>query len=500
MKPKKYGKYAKLSIIVIVIAVVFRLILVSISTISGDACWHFSAAKFIADEKKFPLFEHIGRDEPFWPSPLFHMVSAFFYTFLGEFGLKLAPLLFGSLSLIVSYLIFKKFLNERQIFYATLFMSFLPIGIDYSILGYPESTIAFFIILSIYFAVSSRFFLSGIAAGFAILSKFTGPFVIPTLLFLAYKYGKSTKEKAKNFIFVIIVPLIISLPWLIRNWVLLGNPVWPFFNFMFHGLQAESYSGFGLANLAQPSTYIIAYLGFFGVPNGHYKAFFFFDIPYILLLIPIFAIATFIFILPLFFGFKKDDKLNFVYIFLASFVIVMVLFELNVRPAVSRIMLPAIFALAFIYGRGMQRILEKHALLGKILLALVIAIIAGFSLVEIIKFKVAYDSWKPYNGDFEWVKSNTKKEDVFLFGGQCLSYRTERPTLFPTSRYLNFQSEYDYIWLNQNFKLEPQSVLSQENLAKLEDEINKRKLELVYWNKKMGTKIYKESGSQYAVS
>src|SRR3989338_199964 len=215
MKPETYRK---LSIAVIIAAIVLRIVLASVHTISGDACWHFSAAKFIANEKQFPLFEKIGRDEPFWPSPLFHVVSAFFYTFLGGFGLKLTPFLFSSLSLIIAYLIFKKFLNEKQTFYATLFMSFLPIGIDYSVLGYPESTIVFFIILSVYFAVNSRFLLSGIAAGFAILSKFTGPFVILTLLFLAYKGSKNKKEMIKNFIFVTAVPLIISLPWLIRNW------------------------------------------------------------------------------------------------------------------------------------------------------------------------------------------------------------------------------------------------------------------------------------------
>ena len=488
MKPETYRK---LSIAVIIAAIVLRIVLASVHTISGDACWHFSAAKFIANEKQFPLFEKIGRDEPFWPSPLFHVVSAFFYTFLGGFGLKLTPFLFSNLSLIIAYLIFKKFLNEKQTFYATLFMSFLPIGIDYSVLGYPESTIVFFIILSVYFAVNSRFLLSGIAAGFAILSKFTGPFVILTLLFLAYKGSKNKKEMIKNFIFVTAVPLIISLPWLIRNWALLGNPVWPFLNFIFNGLQAESYSGLSLANLAQPSTYAIAYLGFFGVPDGHYRAFFFFDIPYIWLLISIFAIATLIFILPLFFGFKKDKKINFVYIFIASFAVVMLLFELNVRPAVSRIMLPAIFALAFIYGVGMQRITEKCALFGKILLALIIIIIGGFSLAEIIKFKAASDSWKIYNDDFEWVKSNTEKGDLFLFGGQCISYRTERPTLFPSSRYFDIESKYDYVWLNQGFKLEPQSVLSEENYNKLTGKIKEQKLKLVYENKKTGTKVYK---------
>jgi len=135
MKLKNLSKYTKLGILVIIIAIILRVFLMSISTISGDACWQFSASKFIANEGKFPLFEQIGRDEPFWPPPLFHIISAFSYSIFGEIGLKLVPLIFGSLALIFSYLIFRKFLSERASFYAILFMSFIPISIDYSILG-----------------------------------------------------------------------------------------------------------------------------------------------------------------------------------------------------------------------------------------------------------------------------------------------------------------------------------------------------------------------------
>src|SRR3989338_5725068 len=136
MNPKDDIKYAKLSIIVIALAIVFRVIFTLFSAISGDACWHFSAAKFIANEKEFPLFAQIGRDEPFWAPPLFHIITSIFYLLLGEVGLKIVSPLFGSLALIFSYLIFRKFLSDRASFYAMLFLSFIPIFIDYSILGY----------------------------------------------------------------------------------------------------------------------------------------------------------------------------------------------------------------------------------------------------------------------------------------------------------------------------------------------------------------------------
>lgn len=483
---KKIG-YAELSIVVIIAGIILRAVLMSMHTISGDACWHLSASKFMADNLKIPFDENIGRSrfEPFWPSPLFHITAALFYALFGEFGLKLAPFIFGSLSLVVAYLVFRRLLNETQAFYAIFFMSFLPIGIDYSVLGYPESAVTFFIILSIYLSINSRFFLSGVSAGLATLAKFTGPFVIPALLFLAYRGSKDSKDAIKNFIFVAVVPLVISLPWFIRNWLLLGNPVWPFLNFIFHGLQAESYSGFGLVNLAQPSTYMITYLGFFGVPDGHYRAFFFFDVPYIGLLISLFVLATFIFILPLFFGFRKDKKFNYVYVFIASFAVVLLLFELNVRPAVSRIVLPAIFGLAFLYGIGMENILNRGSRIGKILLMLIIVASVGFAIAEIIKFKVASDSWKIYEVDFEWIKANTPKDAVFLNGGQCIRFRTERKILFPEDSMGS--EEYDYVWVNQNFKLEPQSIMTSEQL----DTLKRKNLRLAYKNAETATSIYK---------
>ena len=136
---KKLGKYEKYTIIVLIIAIVIRFALVSLYTVSGDACWYFSISKFIGNNMQIPLFEPLGRDEPFWAPPLFHIIAALFSSifsiFGSDFGLKLISPLFGSLSLIVSYLILKKFLSEKALFYGILLMSFIPIFIDYSVLG-----------------------------------------------------------------------------------------------------------------------------------------------------------------------------------------------------------------------------------------------------------------------------------------------------------------------------------------------------------------------------
>ena len=98
IKPKRYND---LCVLLLAAAIIFRLILVSIHTISGDACWHYSVSKFIADNKNIPFQENVGREknEAFWAPPLFHIIGAIFYSAFGEFGLKLVPMMFGSLSI-----------------------------------------------------------------------------------------------------------------------------------------------------------------------------------------------------------------------------------------------------------------------------------------------------------------------------------------------------------------------------------------------------------------
>ena len=137
-----------------------------------------------------------------------------------------------------------------------------------------------------------------------------------------------------------------------------------------------------------------------------------------------------------------------------------------------------------VYGFGMERILKKYPKFGKVLTILIIGVISGFAFSEIVKFKLATDSWNFYKDDFNWVKSNTNKDEVFLLGSQCLPLRLDRKAVFPS---LSIDTDdYDYVWVNQEFKLEPQSILSDENLKKLEN----KEMQLVYENKMTKTKIY----------
>jgi 4-amino-4-deoxy-L-arabinose transferase-like glycosyltransferase len=481
-KVKNLNKYTKLTIIAIILAIIVRFYLISIYSVSGDACWHFSVSKFMGDNTQIPLSEPLGRDEPFWAPPLFHIVASVFYKLFGSIGLKLIAPLFGSLALIMSYLILKRFINEKALFYAILFIAFIPISIDHSVLGYVESMLTFFVLLSIYFALDNKFIAASIATGLAILTKYNGIFVVPVLLYIAYKYG-NRKRFIKNFLIITIIPGIVGIPWFIRNWILLGNPVWPFLNFIFKGFEKQSYSAFDLSGLFSISTYIKTYLGFFGVPNGDYQTFSLINLPYMEILLAIFLIGTIIFVIPFLFGFKKNKGSDIFYILFGSFAVLFLLFVTNVG-SVPRILLLALISLGFFYGVGTSNIIEKHKKLEKVVLVTAILIAFGFVMVESAKFTIASNSWNFYQEDFNWVKATTQKNDIFLVGGQCIPYHIDRTSLFPSEI---STGNYDYIWINQNFWLDKRSILTEEYLP----EIESKNKELMYENKDTNTKIYR---------
>ncbi len=489
--------YAKWTVVIIAIAIVVRFALSFLYTISGDACWHLSAAKFIASEHRLPLFEQLGRDEPFWAPPLFHFLSALFYSIFSDVGLKMVSPLFGSATLVIGFLIIRKFLSERAAFYAMLFFSFLPLMIDYSVLGYGESVLTFFVLLSVYWALEGRFLWSAVAAGFSILSKYNGAFIIPVLLFIAWAKSKKN-EKWNHLAIICIIPALIASPWFIRNYIVLGNPFWPFLNFLFPSAVQGAYSSFHLSSVFSLETPSSLYLGFFGVPDGNVRVFSLIAIPHFWAVFGMFLAATLLFLAPLWFGIKKRKGDGVWHVLFGSFLLLFVLYVANVGPFVSRMLMPAVIALAIFYGRGADAMIGASEARGKKskkwnfltekrALFVFVMICIGFVIMLTGKFFLASQAWGFYSDDFSWARQNTPKDAVFLVGGQCIQFHIERATIFPSQIQ---KKEFEYVWVNQDFKLDPRSVLEKSS----QEQLNAIPLEEVYHNAKTGTFIYRKIG------
>ena len=488
-KPNSSDKnYTKYSVIVIVIFSIIVLSLTLVYHISGDGCWHVSSAKFIARNFRIPLNEPLGRNEPFWSPPLYHIITAVvFYIFsfnenAADFAVKFVSPIFGILSLIFSFLIIKKIKDKKIAFYSVLFLAFVPIFLDYSIFSYVESTLVFFAVLGVYFMINDKIILSSISAGLAILSKYNGVFILPLLLFILYK--KNNNEFHKKSAIMIFISMAISSVWFLRNFAQLGNPIWPFLNFVFNGIPSNSFSGFSLSRLIDPNAIVVTYLGLFGVPDGNYRAFSFVSIPYFSLMLAIWAIGTLIFITPLLIGiFRKNNRNNSVFnVWVLSYLILFFIYVLNVGWSVTRMMLPAFTAIAFFWAEGIEKILSKRAT-RKIFPIILILVCIGFIAVESVKIVIASNSWNFYKEDFAWVKSNTDRNAIFVAQGQCVPYNIDRTSLYATKDNLKIA---DYIWINQNFNLDRISILDNEKMQIAMSNNPK----LVYSNEKTGTKMY----------
>ena len=502
-KLRKLDKFTRYSAVVISIFALVILYLTAVHHVSGDACWYMSISRFISNNRLIPFDEPLGRDMPFWSPPLFHIMAAsVFYAFgnvshsFANFAVKFISPFFGIGSLFLSFAIIKKLFDSKIAFYSIVFLAFIPIFVDYSIFSYVESTLVFFVILSLYFVINGRIVLGGIAAGLSVLVKYNGIFILPALVYFIYLSNAKKRIFFKKSAVLILLALIIPSPWFIRNLVLLGNPVWPFLNFIFHGYSASSYGNLQLSNLVDPDFAIYTYLGFFGVPDCRYAALTFFKIPYFGILLPLWLLGTFVFIMPLLIGFFRIGKLriknsaskvkvNFLLFWIIAYIFVLLLYVVNAGFAVSRMILPAFPAIAVFWAFGYEKIANSKC--RKLAIFCLFIIIIGLIFAETIKITLASREWGKYKEDFDWIKQNTPEGAIFMANGQCFPYNIERLALYSTSENIRENLENaDYIWVNQNFKLDTFSSFDKQSLSIIQSGDYKAE----YRNKKTGTIIY----------
>ncbi len=112
------------------------------------------------------------------------------------------------------------------------------------LMGWPYVEMALLLYTTLSFLALARFWddgsqargwlaLSGVCAGLALSTKYTALAVLPALGitwgFWRLTDGRSRKQEAGDMLVVCGIALAVWAPWLVKNWLLTGNPLYPFF-------------------------------------------------------------------------------------------------------------------------------------------------------------------------------------------------------------------------------------------------------------------------------
>ena len=493
--------YVRLAVLVILAGALLRFGLAALSHPSGDGCFHLSAARFIAEHGRIPFQDPFGDGrEVFWAPPLFHLVAAAVYGVVStssvraaEFAMKLVSPLFGVLTLPFIFLTVKKlFRSAKLAFLASFFVTFLPLHVYASTVSFVDSFATFFTTSAIYFVLDKKLLLAAILAGLSLSAKQNALFILPVFfvaLFFTYRAGLSSF--VKKALASALAIATVGCPWFIRNFLLLGNPFWPFLYKVFGGTIAPKAveSNFSFNYLLSPGVHSIQfYLEFFGVPSGSIAALSFVQLPFMNALLLAWFGATLLFFVPLIVGFfvKRNSHRVFLFAWLLSFFAMLLLYVMNLNMAFARLALPAIPAIAIFWALGFEKIagyLGRFRLGGLGLSSLFVVIIvgcaAGFAVAEVVKTQVAANAWGAYEPDFQWIREHTPRDALVGYRGQCLSYNIDRLSNYDLRKV-------NYAWVNQNFRLEPISIVQPFYVQELE-----QNFQLVYDNPATGTKFYK---------
>lgn len=189
----------------------------------------------------------IFRDYAFYPSNL----QVFYYLSL-LCDLEYLPKIIHCSFLIMTGILIYRYLQESKINNYLVSISFIliltiPINQRLSSEVYVDLGLLFFSSLSILyflkwknssFKIERYLIISSIGSGLALGTKYNGliPFVIINL-FVIFSYARYSQENIKSLMYgvkFLIIALILSSPWLVRNYLITGgNPFYPLFTSVF---------------------------------------------------------------------------------------------------------------------------------------------------------------------------------------------------------------------------------------------------------------------------
>jgi len=177
------------------------------------------------------------------------MLYAWFNFSLGRVNDLLSRMIFpifGVATLASTYIFSKRLHGSTAAVFSVYVLAVTPIFFTHLAIGYIDIVLTFYFTLALYFLQRAceeenvcYAVLSGILGGFAAWTKYQGLFLAPIILVfwtIINISNKSRNERINGLLLQTLLPFIlVASPWYLRNWILLGNPVYPNLFMIFGG-------------------------------------------------------------------------------------------------------------------------------------------------------------------------------------------------------------------------------------------------------------------------
>ena len=406
--------------------------------IFGDEGFHAGLAKWIAENKEYPKWGPLGYTNVFKIDyarpPLFHILGAGLFSLLGqhEIALKILPPLLGAGIGIAFYLLVKRLYNKEISFISAIILVGLPSFVTYTVLFFDEILFVFYMVLFILtFMLALKennkkfLILSAIFGSLAILTKIPGMLVLMfvpiAFLYLILK-EKNFRQNLKLFVLFMIIVVLISGPYFLRNFALYNVPTCyiPFGLVDTSGCfikEFEEIRKFETRSLAGGTEGNILTFGLTNYVKFAYGNFWLFMIG---------LVGGIVLFLS-----RKDEKTRFFLVLMLAFSLYVIYSTFNRVEDFARQVLfwsALLVMISAIYWVELYRMLNKFL---KFLGVFVIVVLLFFS-YQNIKLKLdVMENVKQFSPAFfeacDWVKGNLPKDVIILtFWGHRAAYSCER--------------------------------------------------------------------------
>lgn len=156
-------------------------------------------------------------------APLFEFALAAAIKLFGEGAIPLVAPFFGVLLIVATYFLGTAMFNTPTGVLAAIFVSVHPMLTVFGLVPLVESLFALLLVSAFVLFQKEKFLSSGILLGLAYLTKYNGMLAVLSLILYLSVWGGAEKRNRKLLSFLIGI-LLVTSPWLLRNYALFGNP------------------------------------------------------------------------------------------------------------------------------------------------------------------------------------------------------------------------------------------------------------------------------------